>query len=128
MISFEFHLEKRHEKTQEPLRLLGFWHRYLFRCYLLARSTEKDITGFLGKSACDKVFSNFLYFLPFDHRGRRYSSSFSLRSEKDIKSMFKMLLRFSLFGAEPQLKSSFQHIHNYCVTNQPFLYERSMLD
>lgn len=27
----------------------------------LARSTEKDITGFLEKSACDKAFSNFLY-------------------------------------------------------------------
>ena len=25
----------------------------------LARSTEKDITGFLGKSACDKAFSDF---------------------------------------------------------------------
>lgn len=27
----------------------------------MARSTEKDITGFLGKSACDKAFSDFLY-------------------------------------------------------------------
>ena len=62
MISFEFHLEKWHEKTQEPQRFLGFWHRYLFRCYLLARSTEKDITGFSGKSACEKAFSDFFIF------------------------------------------------------------------
>ena len=46
MISFEFHLEKWHEKTQEPLRLLGFWHRYLFRCYLLAKNPNNDTTGF----------------------------------------------------------------------------------
>ena len=38
-LGFEFHLEKWHEKTQEPLRLLGFWHRYLFRCYLLVAET-----------------------------------------------------------------------------------------
>ena len=31
----------------------------------MARSTEKDITGFLGKSACDKAFSDFfIFFLP----------------------------------------------------------------
>ena len=31
----------------------------------LARSTEKDITGFLEKSACDKAFSDFfIFFLP----------------------------------------------------------------
>ena len=35
MISFEFHLKNRHEKTQKPLWLLGFQPRYLFRCYLL---------------------------------------------------------------------------------------------
>ena len=35
MISFEFHLKNRHEKTQKPLWFLGFQHRYLFRCYLL---------------------------------------------------------------------------------------------
>lgn len=28
----------------------------------MARSTEKDITGFLGKSACDKAFSDFFIF------------------------------------------------------------------
>ena len=27
----------------------------------LARSTEKDITGFFEKSACDKAFSDFFY-------------------------------------------------------------------
>ena len=32
---------------------------------ILARSTEKDIAGFLGKSACDKAFSDFfIFFLP----------------------------------------------------------------
>ena len=35
MISFEFHLKNRHEKTQKPLWLLGFQPRYLFRSYLL---------------------------------------------------------------------------------------------
>ena len=35
MISFEFHLKNRHEKTQKPLWFLGFQPRYLFRCYLL---------------------------------------------------------------------------------------------
>ncbi len=50
MISFEFNFEKQQEKTQKPAWVLGFSHRYLFRCALLARSTEKDITGFLEKS------------------------------------------------------------------------------
>jgi len=27
----------------------------------MARSTEKDITGFFEKSACDKAFSDFFY-------------------------------------------------------------------
>jgi len=61
MISFEFHLEKWHEKTQKPLWFLGFPNRYLFRFAMLARSTEKDITGFFEKSACDKAFSDFFY-------------------------------------------------------------------
>lgn len=31
----------------------------------MARSTEKDITGFSEKSACDKAFSDFfIFFLP----------------------------------------------------------------
>ena len=60
MISFEFHLKNRHEKTQKPLWFLGFQPRYLFRCYLLARSTEKDITGFFEKAAYGKAFSAFL--------------------------------------------------------------------
>jgi len=30
--------------------------------FLLARRTEKDITEFLGKSACDKAFSDFFIF------------------------------------------------------------------
>ena len=35
MISFEFHLEKWHEKTQKPLWFLGFPNRYLFRFAML---------------------------------------------------------------------------------------------
>ena len=35
MISFEFHLKNRHEKTRKPLWFPGFQPRYLFRCYLL---------------------------------------------------------------------------------------------
>jgi len=30
-------------------------------CFFVARSTEKDITGFFEKSACDKAFSDFFY-------------------------------------------------------------------
>ena len=35
MISFEFHLEKWHEKTQKPLWFRGFSNRYLFRFAML---------------------------------------------------------------------------------------------
>ena len=35
MISFEFHLKNRHEKTQKPLWFLGFPNRYLFRFAML---------------------------------------------------------------------------------------------
>ena len=35
MISFEWHLEKWHEKTQKPLWFLGFPNRYLFRFAML---------------------------------------------------------------------------------------------
>ena len=35
MISFEFHLEKWHEKAQKPLWFLGFPNRYLFRFAML---------------------------------------------------------------------------------------------
>lgn len=48
MISFEFHLENRREKTREPLWLPGFQPRYLFRCCLLYRATEKDIMKLLS--------------------------------------------------------------------------------
>ena len=51
----------------------------------LARSTEKDITEFLGKSACDKAFSDFFkFFFAFVLCGRRHFLSFQLRTEKDI--------------------------------------------
>jgi len=42
MISFEFHLEKWHEKTQEPLWFLGFPNRYLFRFALLVAEAGLD--------------------------------------------------------------------------------------
>ena len=35
MISFEFHLKKRHEKTPKPLWFWGFSNRYLFRFAML---------------------------------------------------------------------------------------------
>ena len=44
MISFEFHIKNRHEKTQKPLWLLGFQHRYLFRCYLLVAEVGLEPT------------------------------------------------------------------------------------
>ena len=84
MISFEFHLEKWHEKNQKPLWFLGFPNRYLFRFAMLARSTEKDITGFFEKSACDKAFSDFFYFFLLYVMVRDLSCPFSLRTEKDI--------------------------------------------
>ena len=47
MISFEFHLEKRHEKTQKPLWFLGLPNRYLFRFAMLVGSAGLDgrLTG-----------------------------------------------------------------------------------
>ena len=39
MISFEFHLEKWHEKTQKPLWFLGFPNRNLFRFAMLVAKT-----------------------------------------------------------------------------------------
>ena len=41
-ISFEFHLEKWHKKTQKPLWFLGFPNRYLFWFALLAYTTQFD--------------------------------------------------------------------------------------
>ena len=84
MISFEFHLKNRHEKTQKPLWFLGFQPRYLFRCYLLARSTEKDITGFFEKAACGKAFSGF-FINPYCLTCSGCDTfSFFVRTEKDI--------------------------------------------
>lgn len=48
MISFEFHLKNRREKTRKPLWLPGFQPRYLFRCCLLYRAAEKDIMKLLS--------------------------------------------------------------------------------
>ena len=62
LISFVFHFKNRHNKTPKPQRFRGFPNRYLFRFAMLVRSTEKDITEFLGKSACDKAFSDFFIF------------------------------------------------------------------
>ena len=44
MISFEFHLEKRHEKTQKPLWFLGFPNRYLFRFAMLVAEAGLEPT------------------------------------------------------------------------------------
>ena len=48
MISFEFHLEKRHEKTQKPLWFLGFPNRYLFRFAMLGIDRNFDRRSILG--------------------------------------------------------------------------------
>ena len=55
------HYEKWVQKNPEALWHLGFLLWHLFRMHNMARSTEKDITGFLGKTACDKAFSDFFY-------------------------------------------------------------------
>ena len=53
----------------------------------MARSTEKDITGFSEKSACDKAFSDFfIFFFAFVLCDRRHFLSFQLRTEKDTCS------------------------------------------
>ena len=44
MISFEFHLEKWHEKTQKPLWFLGFPNRYLFRFAMLVAEAGLEPT------------------------------------------------------------------------------------
>ena len=53
MISFEFHLKNRHEKTQKPLWFLGFQPRYLFRCYLLVagEGLEPTTSGLWARRA-----------------------------------------------------------------------------
>ena len=48
----------------------------------MARSTEKDITGFLGKSAWDKAFSDFLLFFLSACRGLWSSSSIFIETRK----------------------------------------------
>ena len=48
MISFEFHLENRREKTQKPLWLPGFQPRYLFWLHYMYRAAEKDIMKLLS--------------------------------------------------------------------------------
>ena len=63
----------------------------------MARSTEKDITGFLEKSACGKAFSDFfIFFFVFDHCGRRSFLPFPLRTEKDIGSENPVTTRVSV--------------------------------
>ena len=48
MISFEFHLEKWHEKPQKPLWFLGFPNRYLFRFAMLVAGGGHFITFVTG--------------------------------------------------------------------------------
>ena len=66
MISFEFHLEKWHNKTPKLLWFRGFPNRYLFRFALLARSTEKDITCQVDIN--NRYTCNNLYFADCIHR------------------------------------------------------------
>ena len=48
MISFEFHLEKWHEKTQKPFWFLGFPNRYLFRFAMLVVEGTREPTPCWG--------------------------------------------------------------------------------
>lgn len=50
---FGYFADSPHSEIKKP--------RHEARLFYLARSTENDITGFLGKSACDKAFSDFFY-------------------------------------------------------------------
>ena len=86
MISFEFHLENRREKTREPLWLPGFQPRYLFRCCLLVAGVGLEphdlrvmsFTTIKTKKICGKkcskngtfstvIISTYLFFMRF-HR------------------------------------------------------------
>ena len=66
-------------KTKEKALKTG-----VLRTFVLARSTEKDITGFFEKSACDKAFSDFFYFFLLHAMVCDLSCPFSMRTEKDI--------------------------------------------
>ena len=59
----------------------------------MARRTEKDITEFLGKSACDKAFSDFFIFFSVRVIVDDLSCPFLLRTEKDITSIKSFSLR-----------------------------------
>lgn len=59
-------------------------HRLLNGVYFLARSTEKDITGFFEKAACGKAFSGF-FINPYCLTCSGCDTfSFFVRTEKDI--------------------------------------------
>lgn len=57
----KLHCEKWVQKSPEALRHPGFLGWHPLRMHNMARSTEKDITGFLEKTACDKAFSDIFY-------------------------------------------------------------------
>ena len=70
MISFEFHLEKWHEKTPKPLWFRGFSNRYLFRFALLvAERGLEPLTSGLSLRATLRF--------PKKSSGFRFSSIFS---------------------------------------------------
>ena len=77
MISFEFHLEKWHNKTQKPLWFLGFPNRYLFRFAMLVaevgfeRPTRKYSRRRLVRGSASRLLLIFsLVALPFSPTGR----------------------------------------------------------
>lgn len=74
-----------------PSIFQGFSYFVPFQAIILARSTEKDITGFFEKAACGKAFSDF-FVNPHCPICMGWDTfSFLVRTEKDI-SKFKRYL------------------------------------
>ena len=83
MISFEFHIKNRHEKTQKPLWLLGFQHRYLFRCYLLVAGVGLEPHDLRVMSPTSYQL---LYPAIYDWCRRPGSNRYDTRVSQDFKS------------------------------------------
>lgn len=76
---------RRRSHTRRCATLKKNKHRLLNGVYFLARSTEKDITGFFEKAACGKAFSAF-FINPYCLTCSGCDTfSFFVRTEKDIR-------------------------------------------